>query len=232
MEPPPKAARPASTEYVSLLSHVLMTPLSGIVLWCDMLLRKRGLPELAERGLVAIDHGARAQVAILDNLVELSRLQAGVTELARSRVDLGKCIDDVIARSASAAKQRQVTLRFARPPDGASVQGDPVRLRTVIHNVLANAIAASSPGGHVDVDVAAGASGLAIHVDDEGSGIPPDVLPGLFTIGELTETGRRRGELRLGLPIARWVVELHGGSLSFAPRSPRGTRFAIELPTG
>src|ERR1700748_1952167 len=90
-----------TVEYLSRLSHALMTPLSGIVLWCEMLLRKGDLPELAERGLVAIDRGARPQVAILDNLVELGRLQTGSTELERSTVDLVACVDDVVAHSRS-----------------------------------------------------------------------------------------------------------------------------------
>jgi signal transduction histidine kinase len=226
---PQSAVASATAEYVEFVGHVLMTPLSGIVLWCEMLLRKRGLPELAQRGLVAIDHGARAQAAILDNLLELSRLQAGSTELERSPVELATCIDDVIARCASAATQRRVTIRYIRPSSGWSVQGDALRLRTVLHNVVDNAIKASPPGGHVDIDVADAGAGFSIRVDDEGGGIAPEALPDLFTIGEL---GARRGQLGLGLPIARWVVELHGGSISFAPRAPRGTRFAIELPRG
>jgi signal transduction histidine kinase len=231
--PLPEPPEDATVDYVSLLSHVLMTPLAGIVLWCDMLLRKQaGLPELAERGIVAIDRSARAQVAILDNLVELARLQARSTELERSRVDVGKCIEDVLVRAATAAKQRQLNVRFARPAAPCFVQGDPVRLRTALHNVLDNAINASPVGGVVDIDLRDDARGVSIRVTDEGAGIAPEALPGLFTVGAVTGVGLagRRGGLGLGLPIAQWIAELHGGSISVGPLAPRGTRLAFELP--
>ena len=230
---PPLASPPLATvEYISLLSHVLMTPLSGIVLWCEMLLRKGDLPERATRGLVAIDRGARAQVAILDNLVELSRAQSGATELERSLVDLATCVDDVLARNASAAAQKQIALSFDRPAGACAVRGDPVRLRTAIHNLVDNAINASPNGGHVDVAIEPVGVGFSVRVSDEGEGISPDALPALVTLGEPTGAGlpRRRGGLGLGLPIARRIAELHGGSISVAPRAPRGSCFALELP--
>jgi signal transduction histidine kinase len=231
--PPPTPSPPKATvEYISLLSHVLMTPLAGIVLWCDMLLRKGDLPERATRGLVAIDRGARAQVAILDNLLELSRLQSGSTELERSLVDLATCIDDVLARNASAATQRQVALVFDRPTGACSVRGDPVRLRTAIHNLVDNAINASPPGCRAEVTIEDVASGFSVRVSDEGGGVAADSLPGLVSLGAPTGAGlpRRRGGLGLGLPIARRIAELHGGALSVTPRSPRGSRFALDLP--
>ena len=219
-------------EYVSLLNHVLMTPLSGIVLWCEMLLRKGDLPERATRGLVAIGRGARAQVAILDNLVELSRLQTGSTELERSLVDLATCVDDVLARNASAAAQKQIALSFDRPAGACAVRGDPVRLRTAIHNLVDNAINASPDGARVEVVIEAVAAGLCVRVCDEGDGLAADALPALVALGEPTGAGlpRRRGGLGLGLPIAWRIAKLHGGAISVAPRAPRGTSISLDLP--
>jgi signal transduction histidine kinase len=231
MKPDPPTG--LSIEYLSRLSHALMTPLSGIVLWCEMLLRKEGLPELAERGLIAIDRGARAQVAILDNLVELGRLQIGSTELERSPVDLVACADEVVAHNSSAAMLREVSLHFERPTDAALCAGDPLRLRTAVHNLVENALDASPAGGHIDVSVRREGPSVSIEITDEGGGIAPDELPDLLTIGALSGTAplRRRDRLGLGLPVARSIVELHGGSISVAARSPRGTRVTIALPS-
>jgi signal transduction histidine kinase len=228
----PAAPEDESLEYISILSHILMTPLSGIVLWCDMLRGKQELPELVERGLVAIDRSARAQVAILDNLVELGRLQARSTELHRSRVDLLACVRDVLARNASAAVQHKVTLRFEPPAKEHVVEGDPVRLRTALHNVVANAVKASPTGGRIDVVLEGSAGGFSVLVSDEGSGIAPEALPGLFEIRSLNdaEVARRRGALGLGLPIARWILELHGGSLLLSAREPQGCCCTLLLP--
>jgi two-component system CheB/CheR fusion protein len=209
-----------------------MTPLSGIVLWCDMLRGKHEVPELVQRGLVAIDRSARTQVAILDNLVELGRLQARSTELHRSRVELVACVRDVLARNASAAQQHKVAIRFEAPSAEHVVDGDPVRLRTALHNVVANAVKASSPEGRIDVALERGAEGFLIRVSDEGSGIAPEALPELFEIRALNdaEVARRRGALGLGLPIARWILQLHGGNLVVTARAPHGCCCMLRLP--
>jgi signal transduction histidine kinase len=226
------AAGGATFEYVSLLSHTLLTPLSGIVLWCDMLRGKPDLPETVKRGLVAIDRSSRAQVAILENLVELSRMQESAKDLHRSRVELVPSVEDVLVRNASAAKHRKIELRFARPPADLVVEGDPVRLRTALYNVLNNAVNASPEGGAVDVALAATPGGVSITITDEGPGIPSDVLPGVLVARPPTEkeVAKRRGALGLGLPIAYRIVQLHGGVLELAPRASRGFACTISLP--
>lgn len=228
--PVPSAA--ASVEFASILRHAMLTPLSGIVLWCDMIRRNQPLSEALDRALTAIDHSARAQVAILDNVVELSRLQGGATQLARTPVDLIACIDDVILQNISAAKQRQVSLRFAAPAGEFVVPGDPVRLRTALHNLVDNAVNNSRRSGAVEVQLAPIDGGVAIAVLDQGSGIESDALPELFKVAGLSEAGlmSRRGGLGLGLPVARWIVGLHDGKLSTKPNDPQGSIFTITLP--
>jgi signal transduction histidine kinase len=231
-EPCPTAPTSASAEYVSLLSHVLMTPLSGIVLWCERLLAKGELSELGERGLVAIDRSARAQSAMLDNLVELSRIQAGVPDLHRSPVDVDACVRDVVVRVSSAARQHGVTIRYERPPEPLAVAGDPVRLRTALVNVVDNAVKASPAGAAVEIAVGVAQGKITIAVSDEGDGIAADAWPALLAVRELSErdVSRRRGGLGLGLPVTRHIVELNGGALSLTTRAPRGARVTMTLP--
>jgi signal transduction histidine kinase len=209
-----------------------MTPLSGIVLWCERLLAKGDLSELTERGLVAIDRSARAQSAMLDNLVELSRMQAGHEDVHRTPVDVDACVRDVLVRVASAARQHQVTLRYERPREALAVVGDPVRLRTALVNLVDNAVKASPAGGAVEISVAAARGEIALSVSDDGDGIAAEAWPALLAVRELSEHGvsRRRGGLGLGLPVTHRIVALHGGALSLAARTPRGASVTMTLP--
>jgi signal transduction histidine kinase len=222
----------ASVEFASILRHALLTPLSGIVLWCDMIRRNPPLSDELDRALTAIDHSARAQVAILDNVVELSRMQSGATQLARLAVDLHTCVDDVILQNSSVARQRAVVVRFVAPDGQLVVHGDPVRLRTAIHNLVENAINHSPRGGTVEVRLEATEVSVLIHVSDEGNGIASGALPDLFKVDGFSEAGlmNRRGGLGLGLPVARWIVALHDGKLTTGPNAPRGCVFTITLP--
>ncbi len=217
---------------VSLLSHVLLTPLSGIVMWCQMLERQPQLPPTVKRGLHAIDHGARAQVAILENLVEMSRLHAGDRELHRTRVDVVAGAHDVVAQATSAAEPRGVLLVFAGPAAPCFVEGDPARLRCALRNVVDNAVAASSDGGRVEVTVEETVNGVVFSVADAGSGLTPATWARLLVLGDLREAraARRHGGLGLGLPITRHLVDLHGGTLVMRPNTPRGCQVVITLP--
>lgn len=228
----PASTITASVEFASILRHAMLTPLSGIVLWCDMIRRNTPMSDSLDRALIAIDHSARAQVAILDNVVEVSRMQSGSTQLARSSVDISACIDDVILQNVSVAKQREVSLRFAAPPGEMTVHGDPVRLRAALHNLVDNAVNNSPRGGTVEVRLDAIENSIAIHVTDQGGGIVPEALPDLFKIASLSEAGlmSRRGGLGLGLAVARWIVTLHGGKLAHKPNTPTGCIFTISLP--
>ncbi|HEY2899083.1 MAG TPA: HAMP domain-containing sensor histidine kinase, partial [Polyangia bacterium] len=202
------------------------------VLWCDMLRRNPPLSDALDRALTAIDHSARAQVAILDNVVELMRIQSGVTELCRSEVDMVACVQDVAQQSASLSRQRHVKMKVEVGPGPIILQGDPVRLRAALHNIVDNAVTFSARGEQVDIGLQATPSCLFVRVSDAGRGIPADTARDLFKVGPLTEEGllHRRGGLGLGLPVARWIVQLHGGSISVERNQPRGCTITVALP--
>ena len=209
-----------------------MTPLSGIVLWCEILRGRHRLPKVLDHAIMAIDRGARTQVAILDNFVELSLAQAGATELARAPVDLAASVRDAVRRNGSGADAREVRLRFVPPDPACVVEGDAFRLRNALSNVVDNAVKASPPGGHVEIVLEHASPTFAIRVTDQGPGIPLEARPTLFTLPEITEAGvsKRRGGLGLGLPIAHRIVELHGGTIVVADVAPTGCAVTITLP--
>jgi two-component system CheB/CheR fusion protein len=222
----------ASLEYISLLSHALMNPLAGIVLWCEMLLAKRRLPKVVQRGLRAVDRSARAQVAILDNFVELARVQAGVTDLERDSIDVVACIHDAIGRTKSASLQHEARVHFAPMPGACTVSGDAGRLCTALYNVLDNAIAASPPKGRIDVVLELSLERVSIRVTDQGAGMLPEVVAAAFTLGELAArpTPGHGVGFGLGLPIARFLVELHGGTIDVRSGAPAGCAVTVTLP--
>lgn len=228
------AATGASVELVATLCHLLLTPIAGIVLSCDVLRAREPSPAALDEGLSAIERSARAQAALLDNLLELTRLQAGSTELYRSRVDVVACLEDIVTRNATTSRHRQVALSLAAPSGSWFVEGDPVRLRTALHNLVDNALKSAPAGTEVSIAIESAAAGarLAVHVTDGGEGIADDVLAATFQPRTLGQAGfvRRHGGLGLGLPVARRIAEVHGGALFVENRAPRGTRVSIELP--
>ncbi|HEX3696514.1 MAG TPA: HAMP domain-containing sensor histidine kinase [Polyangia bacterium] len=223
----------ANVEFMQIVRHSLLAPVTGIVLWCDMLRRNQKISEELDRALTAIDHSARAQVAILDNVVELMRMQSGVTELCRSEVDMVACIEDVARQSGSLSRQREVDLKVEIGPGAFLLQGDPVRLRAALHNVVDNAVTFSARGGQVIIGLRANPDSLSIRVSDAGRGIPKEALRDLFKLDPISEEGlfHRRGGLGLGLPVARWIVQLHGGSIAVESNQPRGCAITVALPT-
>jgi signal transduction histidine kinase len=226
------SASDASVELVSTLCHLLLTPLAGIVLSCDVLRARPPSAAALDEGLTAIERSARTQAALLDNLLELARLEVGSTELYRSRVDLVACVEDVIVRNAGTSRQRHVTLGMT-PTSGAwFVDGDPVRLRTAVHNLVDNALRSAPAGTEVSIAVEGQGARVAVHVTDAGQGIAADALAASFAPRALSAPGfgRRSGGLGLGLPVARRIAEVHGGALFIENRAPRGTRATIELP--
>jgi len=216
-----------------MVSHVLLTPLSAAVMWCERLLAAGELPEVAERGLVAIDRSARTQAAILDNLVELSFLQAGATDLHRAAVDLEDCVRDVLVRSASAARQHGVTIRVERGGERVSVAGDPIRLRTALFNLVDNAVKVSPRGGVVTLAVTTTPRDVAIRVSDEGPGLSPAAFGAAVPVAvdlSARSISARRGGLGLGLLVARRIAELHGGTLALDAPGAGGASLSLTLP--
>jgi signal transduction histidine kinase len=229
---PKRSKARASTEYVSLVTHALMTPLAGVVLWCDMLGARSEIPDSVARGITAIDRSARAQVAILDNLVELSLREAATDDLHRSRFDIAVIVGDAVRRAASMATQGEVELRHARPAGPLEIEGDPARVRVALFNVLDNALKASPRGEHVEIGIEASDDEVTITVQDGGAGVAKAELRRLFAWRELAPRRPRDGRrgLGLGLPVARRIAELHGGTIAARNTPPRGLRVTVTLP--
>ena len=229
-----EAANRAKDEFLATVSHELRTPLTAILGWASML-REGAVrdPAIMEHALATIERGAKAQAQLIDDLLDVSRLRAGMLRLDIRPVDLAaivKAAADVVRPAADAAGTE---LRVLLDDGPCVVQGDATRLQQVVWNLLSNAVKFSRPGSVVEARLSTGETDAVLTVTDTGEGIDPELLPHVFDRFWQADRGRtrRHGGLGLGLSIARDLVELHGGAIEAASEGHgRGARFTVWLP--
>ena len=220
-------------ELLSTLSHELRTPLTAIVGWA-YLLRMGGLDEAtARRALDTIERNAKSQAQKISDILDVSKIATGKLRLNLRAMDLPVVIVSAVEAAMPAANAKGVRLQTVLDPTAGPVWGDPDRLQQVIWNLLSNAVKFTARGGSVHVRLARRESHAAITVEDTGDGIRADFLPHVFERfrqGDETST-RTHGGMGLGLAVVRYLVELHGGSVSVTSAGPgRGSAFTVALP--
>jgi PAS domain S-box-containing protein len=222
-------------EFLAMLSHELRTPLNAILGWTQVLrLRAKSADgNEVQQALTVIERNARAQVQLIDDLLELSRILAGQVRLDVQRVALVDVIRSAIESSQPAADAKGVRLESVLDARRGVVSGDAARLQQVIWNLLSNAIKFTPKGGRVQVLLERVNSHIEVVVSDTGVGISPEFLPHVF--GRFTQQdstpGRKYGGLGLGLAISKQLVELHGGSIhAKSGGEGQGATFIVRLP--
>lgn len=217
-------------EFLSVVSHELRTPLTAILGWAKILQTR---PEKLEHGLAVIERNVRAQVRIIDDILDVSRVITGKLRLTLREVDLGLTVLAAGEILQPTAEARGVSLVVSVAPDLPIVLGDVDRLQQVAWNLLSNAIKFTPRGGAVRVTVSATSEGVVLCVQDTGRGISAEVLPFVFDRfrqADSTST-REHGGLGLGLAIVSHLVELHGGAVRAESAGlGRGSTFTLVLP--
>ena len=219
-------------EFISTLSHELRTPLNAIVGWVQML-KEGATREETQEGLAVIERNIRVQSQLINDLLDMSRIESGKLSLDIQRIDLPTAITAAIdsIRPTAVTKDVRVTSAFASV--NGIVMGDKNRLQQIIWNLLTNAIKFTPKGGRIHVTLARVNSHVEIAVADNGVGISPEYLPHIFERFSQADASstRRHGGLGLGLSIAKHLVELHGGTISARSEGVgRGTTFRVDLP--
>ena len=223
-------------EFLATLSHELRTPLSAILGWAHVLERGGFNADTLRHGLEAISRNARQQVQLIEDLLDMTRIESGQLRLECQRIELDGVLAAAIDSALPAATARGLTLQADfGGGTGWWVLGDPARLQQVIANLLDNAIKFTPGGGRIDVALRRTAGGeAALTVADTGQGIEPAFLPRLFERFQQQDatTTRRHGGLGIGLALVRQFVLLHGGSVAAHSDGPgRGAVFTVTLPT-
>ena len=235
-----RAAR-IKDEFLSTLSHELRTPLTAILGWAKVLLLKRADEAMQQRGLEAIARNANAQAALIEELLDMSRIVSGKVQLELRATDLGQVVDAAIAALRARADAKRIAIERGVDAAARDVCGDAARLQQVVENLLSNAIKFTPEGGRVGVSVTAashpdGQDGqVELVVTDTGSGIEPRFLPHVFDHFRQADSSitRRHGGLGLGLAIVRQLVVLHGGAVSARSAGVgEGAAFVVRLPGG
>jgi CheY-like chemotaxis protein len=189
--------------------------------------------ERAERALDVIVRNADAQVQLIDDLLDVSRIITGKMRLAVRAVDLRAVVDGALETVRPAAEAKGIRIQSVLDPQAAPITGDPDRLQQVVWNLLMNAVKFTLKGGRVEVQLLRVESHVEIVVSDTGQGIAPDLLPFVFDRFRQADSSSTRVHtgLGLGLALVKHLVELHGGSvLAQSGGEGRGATFIVKLP--
>jgi PAS domain S-box-containing protein len=220
-------------EFLATLSHELRTPLGAIVGWSQVLKRPNVPEPDLHNGLDIIERNARVQARLIDDLLDMSRIESGKLRLDVQPVDAVSIIEGALQTVTPAAEAKGIRLERILDPAAGAISGDPGRLQQVMWNLLSNAIKFTPKHGRVQVALNRAGSSIQIAVTDTGIGIKPEFLPYVFERFQQadTSTTRRYGGLGLGLSIAKHLIELHGGTLAVSsPGEGLGTTFTMHLP--
>ena len=228
------AANRLKDEFLATVSHELRTPLTAVVGWAHMLVQRQMDPTRVDHALAVIQRNALAQVRLVEDLLDLSKLSGGRVRLSFRPSSVADVVREAAEAVAPAAAARRVSVRVAVPSGLRPVLIDPDRVRQVIWNLLTNAIKFTPEGGSVVAGARAASDGVEIAVEDTGHGIAPDFLPHVFDPfrqADSSSTRRTRG-LGLGLAIVHRIVEAHGGRVEAESEGlGQGATFRIWLPT-
>jgi PAS domain S-box-containing protein len=223
-------------EFLATLSHELRTPLSAILGWTQLLLRgdaSKG-PDEHKRAIEVIDRNARAQVKLIDDLLDLSRVMAGKLRLDLHQVSFAGIVEAAVDSAKPSADVKGIRLTAILGSSSQDiVSADSARLQQVVWNLLTNAIKFTPKGGQVQVLLQRVNSHLELSVSDTGIGIPANYLPHVFDrfSQKDSSTTRAFGGLGLGLAICKQLVELHGGAIRAASQGEgKGATFSVQLP--
>ena len=220
-------------EFLASMSHELRTPLHTIIGFSELLTEQLEGPlnEKQQRFLGHILQDARHLLELINEILDISKIESGRLELKRESFDFNTCVEEVMAgiRHQAATKNIQLENQNAFHD---SLYADRVRIKEILYNLLNNAVKFTPEAGRVWIEAARQGEALHISVCDTGIGIPekeqPSIFEKFYQVGDTT--GGVREGTGLGLPITKHLVELHGGSISVASRPGKGSSFRLVLP--
>jgi heavy metal sensor kinase len=223
-------------QFMADASHELRTPVAVVQHEASLALsRAHRKPEEYEEALTVVREAARRIRRIVDDLFLLARADAGELPVRRDPIYLNEIVADCVREVRSLADTRGVSVIVDRLPEAAS-RGDESLLHRLLVNLLDNAIKYSPAGARVSVRLVVAPASFQIEIEDTGPGISPDLQPRVFDRFVRGDAARSHdgdaltSGAGLGLSIARWIAEAHGGTLELARSSSAGTVFVLTLP--
>ena len=227
-----KRANQMKAEFLATLSHELRTPLNAILGWAQILKDGASAQDVAEAAPI-IERNARSQGQLIEDLLDMSRIEAGQIQLDIERLDLAAVVSAGMETVRPAANAKNIRLTSAFTSMSGTVMGDKNRIQQIVWNLLTNAVKFTAKGGRVHVLIKRVNSHMEICVSDTGEGIAPEFLGQVFDRFRQADptTTRRHGGLGLGLSIVKQLTELHGGSVRVESEGiGKGATFTVSLP--
>jgi signal transduction histidine kinase len=228
-----EAASQAKSEFLANMSHELRTPLHSILSFAGFGVKKYATtpPEKLRHYSEMIQQSGKTLLAMLNDLLDLAKLEAGKMTFDFQPADLGVLLAAVADEFSSLLSERHLTVHWQAPDFTAATMLDTVKLRQVVRNLLSNAVKFSPKGSTITLDMQHAASGVVVSVRDQGPGIPEDELETVFdkfVQSSRTKTGA--GGTGLGLSICHEIITAHQGRIWAANNPDGGAVFSFELP--
>jgi signal transduction histidine kinase/CheY-like chemotaxis protein len=220
-------------EFLATVSHELRTPLNAIIGWSQLLVDEEVTESDRADGIDAIHRNAIAQVRIVEDLLDTSRIITGKLSLEPKLQDVRRILDAALSTVKPSAAAKSIVLEAKVPEGSLMLAVDAGRLQQIFWNLLSNAIKFTPQGGRIELVVGVSATDIQFEIKDSGKGIKKDFLPYVFDrfAQEDGSTTRRFGGLGLGLAIVRHLAEMHGGQVSVKSRGEGfGASFIVSLP--
>ena len=219
-------------EFLATLAHELRNPLAPIRNSLHIF-RMAGIQDpTVERVADMMERQVQHMVRMVDDLLEVSRISRGKIELRKERIELASVLRNAVDTSLPLIEAGKHKLTVEVPEDTLAIDADPVRLAQVFANLLNNAAKYTPEGGEIALRVGVDQGMATICVEDNGEGIPPNMLNRVFNMFTQVNTGMRaQGGLGIGLTLARTLVHLHGGTIeAFSQGKGHGCEFMVRLP--
>ena len=220
------------SQFISHVSYELRTPLTNIIGFSELLTNQRTGPLNGKQReyLSDISASSRTLLAIINDILDLTTIDAGALELKLTPVKVAGLVDAAVlgVRDRAARARLNIDIRIAN--DAVEFIADEARVRQVLYNLLSNAIGFSSPGDAIRVRAWREAGMMAFAVEDHGVGIPKEEQARVFERFESRSQGSKHRGAGLGLSIVKSLVELHGGGMSLESEPGRGTRVIVRFP--
>ena len=219
-------------QFLATLSHELRTPMNAILGWAHMLDSRTMSADKVARAATIIKSNAKAQVQLIEELLDVSRMIGGRIALTLEPVDVCSIVDAVVESARPDAEAKGLRLKAVVPPLPPLI-ADKGRLRQIVWNILSNAVKFTPEGGEIRVELHGGDGEMHFVVADTGVGIDADFLPHVFERFAQADSSstRSHGGLGLGMAIVHHLVDLHGGAVQAdSPGPNQGATFTVRLP--
>jgi PAS domain S-box-containing protein len=227
-----EAAARLKSEFLANFSHEIRTPLNGIIGYCDLLMREEGsrLTAHGRRDLNVVKTNAKTLLALINDILDLSKIEAGRVEVVTERVDVQELAEECLATVREYLKGKDVELTMNIDERARYLQSDALKLRQIMLNLLSNA-AKFTESGEVALGLRAEGNEAVLTVEDTGVGIPPDQLQHIFEKFRQVDGSHTRkvGGTGLGLAIVRELSRVLGGNVTVTSVLGRGSTFTVRL---